>query len=212
MKTDISIILDRSGSMSSVREDTIGGYNTFLADQKKVEGEAVWSLYQFDDRFEHVVKAQNIQDVEPLTSKTFVPRGNTALLDAIGRVVAETGERLDKMTDKPDQVVVVILTDGAENCSVEYTRDKVFEMITHQKDKYRWEFNFLGSNQDAIAVGRTFGVNADSSMSYASNSKGTRSAFLSTSQNLSAFRCSTVDSMAYTQSDRDAQSAAGVNS
>lgn len=212
MKTDISIILDRSGSMSSVREDTIGGYNTFLKDQQDVDGEAVWSLYQFDDRFETVVKAKNIKDVEQLTSKTFVPRGNTALLDAIGRVVNETGVRLDQMTDKPDKVVVVILTDGEENTSREYTRDKVFEMITHQKEKYQWEFVFLAANQDAIAAGRSFGINAGNAMTYAANQVGTQSAFLSTSRNLTSLRKGVTTNMCYTSVDREAQYAAGANS
>lgn len=121
--TDITVVLDRSGSMSAVREDTIHGFNQFLRDQQKVPGEATITLNQFDDIFEHVLKASRIADAKPLDDRTFVPRGFTALLDAIGRSINETGERLKNMGEdqRPGKVVFVILTDGHENYSKLFT-------------------------------------------------------------------------------------------
>lgn len=209
--TDITIVLDRSGSMASVASDTIGGFNRFLADQKAVPGTATITLHQFDDQFETPIKAVNIQSAEPLTDKTFVPRGSTALLDAIGRAVVDTGERMKSLgNDCAEKVVFVIITDGEENASHEYTREKVLEMIKHQTDTYKWEFVFLGANQDAIKAGMTMGVNAANSMTYAANAVGTQSAFASSSANMRAFRTGAAKSMAYSAEDREAQAKAGA--
>lgn len=210
--TDITIVLDRSGSMAAVADDTIGGFNRFLSDQRNTTGSATITLHQFDDKFETPIAAQNIKTAPELTSKTFVPRGMTALLDAIGRAITDTGTRLSALpeNERAEKVVVVIITDGQENASREYNSAKVFEMISHQKDKYNWEFVFLGANQDAINTAVNLGMNARSSMTYASNSIGTKSAFAATSANLSAFRCSISGSMAYSDKDREEQKKAGV--
>jgi Mg-chelatase subunit ChlD len=212
--TDITIVLDRSGSMSSVADDTIGGFNRFLSDQRNAPGTAVITLHQFDDLFETPIKAQDVKIAPELTSKTFVPRGNTALLDAIGRSIVDTGARLQAIDEnlRAEKVVMVIITDGQENASHEYNHAKVFEMILHQRDKYKWEFVFLGANQDAIKAATNLGMAAGNAMTYASNSKGTAAAFAATSSNLRAMRCGSAASMAYSADDRDRQAKADLQS
>lgn len=210
--TDITVVLDRSGSMASVADDTIGGFNRFLDDQKKAPGTATLSLHQFDDVFETPIKAQDVKQVPDLTNKTFVPRGSTALLDAIGRSIGDTGSRLESVSenDRAEKVVFVIITDGHENASREFTNQKVFDMIQHQRDKYSWEFVFLGANQDAIKSAVNLGMSAKNSMTYASNAVGTRAAFQSASSNLRAFRSGDAKCMAFSDQDRKDQDAAGL--
>ena len=211
--TDISIVLDRSGSMSSVKTDTIGGFNEFLKSQKDCPGEAILTLAQFDDRYEIVHDGKNIQDVPPLDDKTFVPRGNTALLDAIGRTINATGARLSILHEdsRPSKVIFVILTDGQENASKELTREKVMEMIKHQTEAYKWDFVFLGANQDAIQAGMSMGILAGNSMTYAANAKGTGAAFRSVSVNLCSSRIGADMSSGYfNDKDREDQKQAGA--
>ena len=202
MKTDITIVLDRSGSMQGIAEATITGVNSFINAQRKVEGECVVSLTQFDDQYDPIYTARPLQDVPELNGITFVPRGMTALLDAIGRTITRTGERLAATheTRRPAKVIFVIMTDGAENVSKEYTRARVNEMIAHQRSKYSWEFVFLGANQDAIAVGASMGIPAASSMTYAATAAGTASTFASTSNYVSNLRAGHV--AAFSDSDR----------
>ncbi len=210
--TDITIVLDRSGSMQSVASDTIGGFNTFLAAQRKAPGTASITLHQFDHEFETPIKAQDVQYAPELNAVTFVPRGNTALLDAIGRAVVDTASRMEAASpdQRAEKVVVVIITDGHENASREYTKAKVLEMISHQREKYSWEFVFLGANQDAIGTGSGLGISAANSMTYAANSVGTTKAFESTGLNLTAMRSGGAASMAYSAKDRSEQLKAGV--
>src|SRR5512138_1904469 len=133
---DINIVLDRSGSMESIRQATIAGFNKFLAEQKQAPGEATLTLAQFDDIYEVVHRAANLNSVEPLTEKTYAPRNTTALLDAIGKTINETGGRLAAMAEdeRPERVIFVIITDGLENASQEFTVERVNEMIAHQRD------------------------------------------------------------------------------
>ena len=188
--TDITIILDRSGSMQTVAEDTIGGFNRFLEDQKSAPGEAVLTLIQFDDKYEAVYRAKPIAKARPLDHTTFVPRGSTALLDAIGRTIDEAGFRLSATPEKerPEKVIMVILTDGYENASRHFTMQKINEMISHQRDVYNWEFVFLGANQDAIATASQFGIAGDAALTYASTSTGTAAAFASMSDKMKLYR------------------------
>ena len=198
--------------MSSVADDTIGGFNRFLDDQRKVPGSATITLHQFDDVFETPLKAQDIKSAPGLTSATFVPRGNTALLDAIGRAIGETGSRLESATenDRAGKVVFVIITDGQENASHEYNQAKVFEMIGHQRDKYSWEFVFLGANQDAIKAASRVGISAANAISYAANATGVKQAFHSASSNLRSMRVGASASMAWSDEDRAKQRSAGA--
>ena len=137
--TDITIVLDRSGSMASVRADTIGGFNEFLRKQREANiGECRVSLVQFDDQYETVYADRPVAVAADLTSETFVPRGSTALNDAIGKTIAATGARYAALPElmRPGKVLFVIVTDGGENASKEYTGAKVQEMIVQQRDKY----------------------------------------------------------------------------
>lgn len=172
---DITIVLDRSGSMNSIKDDTIGGFNTFLEEQKKLNDDDLLTLVQFDNEYEIIHNAVPLKEIEPLTNKTFIPRGSTALLDALGRTINSTGARLAAMKeeDRPDKVIFVIITDGHENASREFKHENVMEMINHQSEKYSWDFIYLGANQDAIDVGTKLGIGAGSSMTYASTSVGT---------------------------------------
>lgn len=202
--TDIAIVLDRSGSMVTIHDDTIGGFNQFLEDQQKAEGEATLTLVQFDHEYEVVYDNVPIKEVKPLSPETFVPRGSTALLDAIGRTINSVGARLAKTPeqDRPKKVICVVITDGHENASKEFTRDKVFEMITHQREKYSWEFVFMGANQDAINAGMSMGISAQNSLTYSADGASTRNLYGALSQNVSAVRSGHVGSMAWTDQQR----------
>lgn len=151
--TEIICIVDRSGSMSSIRDDAIGGFNAFVVDQKNEVGDVRMTLVLFDNEYDVVYDALPLHLVPLLTHDTFVPRGSTALLDAIGRTIDDVGKRLGKTpkTNRPGHVIVTILTDGEENSSRHYTHADVAARISHQRDMYGWEFIFLAANQDAIA-------------------------------------------------------------
>ena len=155
--TDITLVVDRSGSMEARREDAQGGINAFVKEQAQEPGEALLSLVQFDDRYEVVHDGVPIDAVPEFELK---PRGTTALLDAVGRAINEAGERLADMdeADRPGLVIFVITTDGLENASREFTKARVKEMIEHQQEKYNWEFTFLGANQDAFAEAGGLGI------------------------------------------------------
>ena len=155
--TDITLVVDRSGSMSSIRSDAEGGVNEFIRQQAEEEGEALLTLVQFDTEYDFIHRGVSIGEVPHYTLQ---PRGATALLDAVGRAINETGSRLSKMKeeDRPGLVVLVVMTDGLENSSVEFTKAKIKKMIQHQQDKYNWQFTFLGANQDAFAEAGAMGM------------------------------------------------------
>jgi len=164
--TDITLVVDRSGSMHSIREDAEGGVNAFIQEQAKLEGEALVTLVQFDTEYEFVVKGKPAIDVQPYE---LVPRGATALLDAVGRAINETGERLAKLpeSERPGLVIFVVMTDGHENSSVEFKLDRIREMIQKQQDVYNWQFTFLGADQDAFAEAAGMGMAADGVANFA---------------------------------------------
>ena len=155
--TELVIIVDRSGSMQSIKDDAEGGINQLIEAQKKDEGECHFTLAQFDTQHDLVNDGTDIQKVEPFT---LVPRGGTALYDAIGITLNAVGERLSKTPEeqRPGLVSVVIVTDGYENSSGEFDQVTVKKMIEEQTNKYKWEFSYLGADQDAFAVGRGIGV------------------------------------------------------
>jgi len=169
----IGMILDRSGSMDSIRKDVIGGVRTFISDQKKVPGKAVMSLYQFDDKYQVDYEAVDIQSVPEFTEESFIPRGSTALLDAVGRTTVGIGAAIAKMPEeeRPDQVLLVIFTDGAENHSTEYTIERIREMLKIQQEVYKWKVLFLGANIDAVSTGAKYGMKG-MNFSGASGSQG----------------------------------------
>ena len=190
MKAEIVCIIDRSGSMQSIVTDAIGGFNSFLEDQKKIPGEATLTYIQFDTEYEVVHENKPIQDVNPIDSKTYVPRGGTALLDAIGKTIDTVGKRLSSTPEenKPDKVIFVILTDGEENSSSKYSLTKIKEKITHQKDKYQWEFIFLAANQDAFAGAFNMGIDRKDTTAFNATGAGIRSTYSIASDALRCYR------------------------
>ena len=160
--SEIAFVLDRSGSMESCREATIGGFNSFLQEQQKTEGLARLTLILFNDEYLVPIDALPVAEILPLSSDSYVPRGSTALLDAIGRTIDELGARLAALSekDRPLQVIVAILTDGLENSSQDYTWQQIADVIKQQSERYRWTFLFLGANQDAIATAAQMNITA----------------------------------------------------
>lgn len=199
--TDISFVLDRSGSMESVRQPTIAAFNQFLLSQKQAPGHARMTLVQFDDQYEILYRGIPLSETVELTAQTFVPRGSTALLDAIGRTIIDTGARLSAMAEaeRPGAVLFVIQTDGQENSSREFSLAKINEMIGEQRDKYSWQFIFLGANQDAIASAAAMQIPAAQALGYAAHAKGTRATFDVLSKKAAMMR------QARSQGNRDAK-------
>ncbi|MHA2280200.1 MAG: vWA domain-containing protein [Promethearchaeota archaeon] len=178
--TEIVFILDRSGSMSRIASDAIGGFNAFLKEQKDLPDKANFTLVLFDHEYNLVYNGVDIKEVEELDDKTYTPRGTTALLDAIGRTVDDVKARLDKSCPtcgcgekNSSKVLVGILTDGLENASRDYSKTKINELIEAGK-KNEWEFIFLAANQDAIKEGGGLGVSVYNNMNYTFDSQGIR--------------------------------------
>ena len=186
--TKIVFILDKSGSMAFCKNDVIGGFNTFIEEQKLLDGEAILSLILFSDHDEVLFDNVNIQNVEPLTDSTYIPSGMTALYDAIGKAIDNTGILLHEMKeeDRPEKVIFVIMTDGEENSSTTYTKSLVQEKTQHQQDKYNWEFIYLGANQDAMTEAQAIGIH--NYTNYSASSFGTQSAYNTVSQSVSSYR------------------------
>lgn len=172
--TDITLVLDRSGSMNTVKAATIEAFNGFLNSQRTGAGEARMTLVQFDDQFEVVFQAQPLDKAPELTNETFQPRGSTALLDAMGKTMVATGQRLSDMpeAERPGAVLFVTLTDGEENASHEYDLTRINAMIAEQRDKYSWQFVFLAANQDAIATAAKMGIGAGQSLTMSASPAG----------------------------------------
>jgi uncharacterized protein YegL len=172
--TELVAILDRSGSMSRLAQDTIGGYNAFIEKQKQVPGEAVLTTVLFDDKYEILHNGVNIKEVSPITDKEYFPRGNTALLDAVGKTVNTIGEKLSKMdeAERPGKVMFLIITDGEENSSSEFTRAQVREMVERQQNIYKWEFLFFGANIDSFTAAGGIGISQARTANYSATGKG----------------------------------------
>ena len=173
--TELVFILDRSGSMSGLEGDTIGGYNAMLEKQKKEQGEAVITTVLFDDKYELLHDRINLKGIQPITEKEYYVRGTTALLDAVGRTISKI-VNVQKHTaedERAENVMFVITTDGMENASREYSYEKVRRMIEHQKSKHGWEFIFLGANIDAVDTAERFGIGQDRAVNYNADSDGT---------------------------------------
>ena len=188
--TEMVFILDRSGSMSGLESDTIGGYNAMLAKQQKEPGEAVITTVLFDDQYELLHDRINLRGVVPISDKEYFVRGNTALLDAVGKTINKIGNA-QKHTAEPERaehVVVVITTDGMENASREFNEEKVRRMIEHQKSKYGWEFIFLGANIDAIATAERYGIGKDRAANYHADAEGTALNYSVVSETVSRVR------------------------
>ena len=191
--TEIVFILDRSGSMSGLEADTIGGFNSMIEKQKKAEGEALISTVLFDNTSEVIHDRVSVQNIKPMTDEDYTVRGCTALLDAIGGAIHHIGNvhKYARAEDVPEHTLFVITTDGMENASRRYDSEKVKKMIERQKEKYGWEFLFLGANIDAVETARHFGVSEDRAVNYHSDSEGTQPNYEVVSEAICAVRCST---------------------
>ena len=182
VETEVIIILDRSGSMSTIGQVTVDGFNEFLNEQRNSDGEAFLTLVQFDTKYQMDYKSVPMNEVQDLVYReTFVPRGMTAMYDAIGKTINELE------TDR--DVVCVIITDGCENASREYTGEAIKKIIP-EMEKKGWKFLFLGANQDAVTTGGSMGINSQNSMTYGANTRGVSASFGSTSKNIKSYRSS----------------------
>ena len=173
--TELVFILDRSGSMSGLEADTIGGFNAMIEKQKKEAGEALVSTILFDNDSQVIHDRVPLDRVPALTEKEYFVRGCTALLDAVGGAIHHIGNvhKYAREEDRPEKTLFVITTDGMENASSRYTYDKVRSMIRHEKEKYGWEFLFLGANIDAAREAARFGIDADRAANYYADHQGT---------------------------------------
>ena len=173
--TEIVFILDRSGSMSGLEKDTIGGFNSLVEKQKNEEGIALISTVLFDNHSEVLHDRIPVDKIQPMTDKDYFVRGSTALLDAVGGAIHHIGNvhKYAREEDRPDKTLFIITTDGMENASRRYNYEKVKAMINNQKEKYGWEFLFLGANIDAVTTASMFGIERDKAVDYKNDSEGT---------------------------------------
>lgn len=174
--TEIVFILDRSGSMQGLEADTIGGFNSMIEKQKQAGGDALVSTVLFDTFCEVLHDRVDVQTIGLLTEKDYSVRGCTALLDAVGGAIHHIGNvhKYARDEDVPEHTLFIITTDGMENASRRYTGDRVRQMIGRQKEKYGWEFLFLGANIDAVETASDFGISEDRAVKFHSDSRGTR--------------------------------------
>ena len=190
--THITVILDRSGSMESIREDIIGGFNAFVTDQRSQPGAATLSLIQFDseDPFETIHSLAPIHKVPELNRDTYVPRGGTPLLDALGRGIIDLERTIDNMdnAEKPSKVIVVAITDGQENDSLEFTKDRIVKMIKDRSQKDDWQFVFLSADLAAIGDAMSYGIQPQAALLFEKSRKGTFAAYSSLSATISQYR------------------------
>lgn len=190
--TELVFILDRSGSMQGLEADTIGGFNSMLSKQQKEAGEAYLSTVLFDDKVEVLHDRVRVDSVRPITQKEYYVRGCTALLDALGGAIRHIGNihKYARPEDVPEHTLFVITTDGMENASRHYTAPQIKAMIQRQKEKYGWEFLFLGANIDAVETAGRLGIGSDRAVNYHNDSAGTRLNYATVSAAVSAVRCS----------------------
>ncbi len=194
--TELVFILDRSGSMDGLEDDTIGGFNAMLEKQKKEEGKAFVSTILFDDKTEVLHDRLPLDRVRPITEEEYYVRGCTALLDAVGGAIHHIGNihKYARREDRPGRTLFVITTDGMENASRRYTAPQVRRMIERQKARYGWEFLFLGANIDAVETAGQLGIGADRAVNFHCDSRGTRLNYATVCQAVSAVRsCAPLD-------------------
>lgn len=190
--TELVFILDRSGSMSGLEKDTIGGFNSLIEKQKKEEGEALISTVLFDDEQDVIYDRVPLDKIEKMTDAQYYVRGCTALLDALGGAIHHIGNvhKYAREEDRPEKTLFIITTDGMENASRRYSYEKVRSMVERQKRKYNWEFVFLGANIDAIATAAKFGINEDRAVNFENDSEGTQLNYEVLSKAVTSFRAS----------------------
>lgn len=207
--THIAIILDRTGSMEAIRDDTIGGFNAFLDAQKQEPGLATLTLVQFDsqDPYEIVHRFKPLADVPQLTRETFVPRASTPLLDAMGRGINDLEKSLVdlKEDERPSRVVMVIITDGQENASREFRKDQIQKMIGEKREKAAWQFVFLSADLGAIQDALETGMPAASTMAHDLSARAVGAAWNSLSRHVAEYRAGSKEDVSFTEEDRAQQ-------
>lgn len=203
--TEIVFILDRSGSMSGLEADTIGGFNSMIAKQKREDGEAYVSTVLFDDKSEVLYDRVPMDKVPVMTDEDYYVRGCTALLDAVGGAIHHIGNvhKYAREEDRPEKTLFVITTDGMENASKHYSYEKVQEMIKRQQEKYGWEFIFIGANIDAAQEAQRFGIRKERAVNYMHDKVGTEAVYRSVSKAVCAVRMAEADCLAEAMDDCD---------
>lgn len=190
--THIALLIDRSGSMISIKDDMEGGLESFIQKQKALDGECTLSVVQFDDQYEKIINFKDIKEVDKIVIE---PRGWTALIDAACKFINETGQTLNSLPEskRPEKVLFLIITDGYENSSREFKAEDLKEKIKHQEEKYKWEFVYLGANQDAFTVGSGYGISASKMSNFKGTKKSITTMFASVSDAAAVYRSATAD-------------------
>lgn len=210
--TELVFILDKSGSMGGLEADTIGGYNSMLAKQQAIEGECRITTVLFDNNYELLHDHIDLKAVSAITEKEYQVGGSTALLDAIGSTIHKIGNAQKNTADdyRAEKVMFVIITDGEENSSREYSAEKVKSQIERQKSKYGWEFIFLGANIDAVETAGHFGIAPDRAVDYLADSEGTKLNYTVMAQAVATFReAGTVDEVCFEEIRKDVKRRGG---
>lgn len=194
-KTELIAVLDESGSMVSLQQETIAGFNQFIESQKTGPGEAFLTLVTFNHDAKTVIDNKNVKDVDKLTDSSYYPNGFTALYDTLGNVIDSVGKRLAKTpeSERPGKVVVFIVTDGEDNRSREYTAARVRSMVEHQKEKYNWEFIFFGANIDAAQAAQSIGIASSRAVNYSADVSGTKGVYVSFCNTSTSLRAGKTD-------------------
>ncbi|TYR74703.1 VWA domain-containing protein [Rossellomorea vietnamensis] len=187
--TEVVFLLDRSGSMAGLENDTIGGFNGFVKRQEQLDGKTVITTVLFDDDYEVLWQGKPAETVK-LTEKEYYVKGCTAMLDAIGKTIAEVGHRLFQTPEgeRPGKVIFAITTDGHENASVEFSYEKINEMIRHQREIYNWEFIFMGANIDVVQEAENIGILAESAYEFEASEEGVEKMYSKMCEEVSQMR------------------------
>ena len=204
--TELVFILDRSGSMAGLESDTIGGFNAMIEKQKKEDGECYISTVLFDNVSEVLHDRVKLSDIKPMTDREYTVRGCTALIDAIGGAIHHIGNihKYAHPEDVPEHTMFIITTDGMENASQCYSSEQVKRMIKRQKEKYGWEFLFIGANIDAVETARCYGIDEDRAVNYHADAKGTGILYESVACAVSSVRkCAPLDNSWREKMDKD---------
>ena len=196
--TELVFILDRSGSMSGLERDTIGGFNSMIEKQKKQDGECIVSTVLFDDESQVIHDRVSLDNIKPMTEDDYFVGGCTALIDAVGGAIHHIGNvhKYARPEDVPENTIFIITTDGQENASHRYSSDKVKQMIERQKDKYGWEFLFIGANIDAVETAKRYGIDRNRAVNYNADAQGTSVLYETVSKavcNVRASKCMADD-------------------
>lgn len=204
--THITVILDRTGSMRTIRDDVIGGFNTFLQEQKALPDEATLTLVQFDsqDPYEVLHDFRPIAEVPELTEATYVPRAMTPLLDALGRGINDLAAKIAATPEalRPERTVFVVVTDGHENASREFYRDQIVQMIEDAQTRNGWQFTFLSADLEAIKDAVGYGIPARAALHFEKSADGARAAYRVASHHIGALRMAHAPDIEYTDQDR----------